>query len=148
MYHAAFVLEHKAWVLYYCWRAGLWWAGIAHDLSKLRLDEWRAAARYHYGGPGGTRSLDPYDRRCYEQAMLRHAHRNPHHWQHWIQHFDDGRHVVWPMPARYRGEMVADWQAMARQAGVSVAAWWRAHRAGIRLHPATERQVEAFISRS
>lgn len=33
--HFKKICVHKYWVRYYCFKAGLYWQGIIHDLSKF-----------------------------------------------------------------------------------------------------------------
>ena len=43
-----YVMEHKWNVLIECWKAGLYWHGITHDLSKLRPSEFFPYARFFH----------------------------------------------------------------------------------------------------
>ena len=39
MKHVIRILVHKFWVAYYCFKLGLYWQGIIHDLSKFSYIE-------------------------------------------------------------------------------------------------------------
>lgn len=44
-----YILKHKYYVAVECFKMGLIWRGLVHDLSKLRLSEFGAYANYFYG---------------------------------------------------------------------------------------------------
>lgn len=139
--YAWYVLRHKLFVFL----AGLWLKVplhqlVVHDWSKFLPDEWLPYARFFYGPPGyrGT----PFGRDAFDRAWLRHQHRSPHHWQHWVLRNDDGSTFALPMPERFVREMVADWQGAGRALGKpDTAGWFRQNRRNMLLHPDTEELV-------
>ena len=42
--HYKTIHHHKMWVMRYCFRCGLYWQGLTHDLSKLAPVEFLAGA--------------------------------------------------------------------------------------------------------
>jgi len=44
-----YVLVHKYYVFIECFKVGLFWRGIMHDMSKFFPDEFLPYARYFYG---------------------------------------------------------------------------------------------------
>lgn len=93
-----YVLRHK-WFVYQAGRkTGVSrWQLLCHDLSKFRPDEWQPYAFYFYGEPfpdakwyGDFRNWEPWEhtesgsKHAFNVAWLKHLHRNPHHWQHWL----------------------------------------------------------------
>lgn len=79
--HLKTVLTHKKYVMKYCFKAGLYWQGIVHDLSKFSPTEFWESVKYYQG----TRS--PIDA-CKEEngmslAWLHHKGRNKHHYEYW-----------------------------------------------------------------
>lgn len=104
--HLKTVLTHKYYVAKYCFKAGLYWQGLTHDLSKFSPVEFFESVRYYQG----TRS--PIDA-CKEEngfsmAWLHHKGRNKHHYEYWQDNFDKGTtHLV--MPFEYALEMVCDY---------------------------------------
>lgn len=95
--YLSYVVRHK-WFVFV---AGLklrvpLWQLIIHDHSKFRPDEWFPYAQYFYGKRGPKRGTvyTPWDMTYdghYEDeedrfnvAWLKHIHRSPHHWQHWL----------------------------------------------------------------
>ena len=47
--YASYVIRHKWFVMLACFRMGLYWRGIKHDLSKLLPSEWVPYTNYFYG---------------------------------------------------------------------------------------------------
>lgn len=157
--YAKYVFRHKWFVFVECCRLGIPWLGITHDWSKLRPSEWFPYARYFYtadGQPRQRRDKTGYYRPSdtgdsgFDQAIFRHVgRRNKHHWQAWILPGDDGgEDRVFPMPDRYRREMLADWRGASRAQGLTsddVRGWYRKNSRKLRLHPETRRWVSAMV---
>ena len=142
------VLRHKWFVFLECRKLGIPWLGIIHDLSKFLPSEFGPYARYFYG---------PYPRddehkpvsvvTGFNVAWLHHQHRNRHHWQRWLLTMDSARGsdkiVPFPMPDRYRKEMLADWRGAGRAYGNSnTAEWYRENRDQIQLDAETRYWLE------
>ena len=47
--HYKTIHHHKMLVMRYCFRCGLYWQGLTHDLSKLSPVEFWAGAKYWQG---------------------------------------------------------------------------------------------------
>ena len=47
--HFKTITKHKWYVLQYCFRAGLYWQGLTHDLSKYAPIEFMVGAKYYQG---------------------------------------------------------------------------------------------------
>lgn len=97
-----YLLKHKYYVFKACWELGRYVKCFTHDLSKFLPDEFIPYARYFYG------KRDPVVAYEFEQAWLKHIHRNPHHWEHWVIP-KVGTNTVTYMPPAYAEEMVCDW---------------------------------------
>lgn len=154
-----YVVIHKWFVLGACWRRGLIWQGIVHDWSKFLPSEWFPYADFFYGykptaaeREQARRVLghdpDPSNderRLAFNAAWLKHQHRSPHHWQHWVLRNDDGTTVVLPMPHRYLLEMLCDWDGAGRaitgKAG-GTPAWYAKNRQRMMFHPDTREYVD------
>lgn len=106
--HLKVVLHHKWEVMKGCFRVGLYWQGIVHDLSKFSPTEFSAGIRYFQG----TRSPNARERELcgYSRAWLHHKGRNRHHFEYWTDVSDDKQHCLEgkKMPPRYLAEMVMD----------------------------------------
>jgi len=44
-----YLVRHIYFVAYACFRKGIWWRGLLHDISKWRPDEWISYANFFYG---------------------------------------------------------------------------------------------------
>jgi hypothetical protein len=115
---------------------------VVHDFSKLHPAEWGPYAQYFYG----SRVHSDAEQLAFDRAWLRHQHKNPHHYQHWILLNDSGLRVTLDMPERYRKEMLADWRGAGRALGFNDARmWYMKNRANIELSPATRVWIEDHL---
>ena len=99
------VCRHKWHVGRACFRYGLYWRGIVHDLSKFSRAEFGPYAMYFHT-PDGKSSYRT--KTAFDHAWRHHVAHNPHHWEYWIA-FNRGYPVAADMPEKYILEMVADW---------------------------------------
>ena len=105
--HLRTVQHHRFLVLRHCWRVGLYWQGLTHDLSKFSPVEFSAGAKYYQG----NRSPNEIERRekGYSAAWLHHKGRNKHHLEYWIDYAADGSGMCgMKMPIQYVIEMFCD----------------------------------------
>ena len=108
--HYRTIHHHKMLVLRHCFRCGLYWQGLTHDLSKLSPVEFLAGAKYWQG----TQSPNNVQRRVegYSAAWLHHKGRNKHHYEYWTDlSLATRRYEPVEMPRRYLVEMVMDRRA-------------------------------------
>ena len=103
--HLATITLHKWFVMIECFRLGLYWQGITHDLSKYSLTEFLTSARYFQGNrsPIGAERAE----RGYSLAWLHHKACNKHHWEYWTD-FTKGKQTPAPIPEKYVKEMFCD----------------------------------------
>lgn len=111
---------------------------VEHDASKTKLDEYPAYDRYFY-------SSFPKDKtkKEFNLAWLKHIHRNPHHWQHWVIPSEEALE----MPQNYALEMLCDWWSFSwinYEPGL-IFAWWDRHKDSMILHPKTRDLVHDAI---
>lgn len=136
------VLKHKWYVFIGCARLGIPLAGITHDLSKFRLDEFVPYARSFINKDGTDKAAKDRTRKEIEDfraAWKKHLDRNPHHPEHWCR---ENRAYI--MPDRYRKEMLADWYgAGIGYGGPPVKEWYEDHKSRLRLHVVTRQKLEA-----
>ena len=76
--HFRTITHHKRLVLQGCFRVGMYWQGITHDLSKFSPAEFCVGIRYWTG----KRSPNAGERqeKGYSTAWMHHKGRNRHHW--------------------------------------------------------------------
>ncbi len=103
--HLHTVNKHRYLVLKLCFKLGLYWQGLTHDLSKYSFEEFIPSVKYFSG------NKSPIDQELkekgYSQCWLHHKGRNKHHWQYWTD-FYGGKVIYIEMPLKYIKEMVAD----------------------------------------
>ena len=77
--HFRTITRHRHKVIANCFRAGIGWQGLFHDLSKYSPTEFWPGARYYQG----TRSPNEIEREKYgySPAWLHHKGRNRHHFE-------------------------------------------------------------------
>lgn len=138
-----YILIHKWYVMRECFKYGLIWRGIVHDLSKLLPSEFVAYREYFYGDLSHTDECATN----FDYAWNTHQKRNKHHHQYYLLKNDDGVLHPLEMPINYRREMVADW----RGAGIAingkdeVLSWYTKNKDKMILAPITRKWVEMEI---
>ena len=108
--HLKTITHHKRLVMQGCFRIGLYWQGLTHDLSKYSPTEFLNGARYYQG----TRSPNNAERedKGYSEAWMHHKGRNRHHYEYWTDmNRETKNYESLPMPRRYLAEMVMDRRA-------------------------------------
>lgn len=89
-----------------CFRMGLVWQGLTHDLSKYSPTEFLNGAKYYQG----NRSPNVAERadKGYSEAWMHHKGHNRHHYEYWTDLTPDRVYGPIEVPLRYVAEMVAD----------------------------------------
>ena len=108
--HFKTITHHKWLVLRGCFRVGLYWQGLTHDLSKYAPTEFLNGARYYQG----NRSPNAAERedKGYSEAWMHHKGRNRHHFEYWTDmNMKTKDYEPLPMPRKYLVEMVMDRRA-------------------------------------
>lgn len=104
--HTKTVIRHKNEVCKLCFKFGLYWQGIVHDLSKFNPVEFFPSVKYFQG----TRSPIEAEKedKGYSMAWLHHKSVNKHHFWFWVDY--DNKQCQNPvrMPLKYVYEMIAD----------------------------------------
>ena len=117
--HFKTVMKHKRLVMHGCFKVGLYWQGIFHDMSKFSPVEFLVGAKY-YQGDSSPNNAERKDKGV-SYAWLHHKGRNKHHFEYWIDYAikkdengnlipgNDGKVVAgMKMPVRYVVEMFMD----------------------------------------
>ncbi len=157
--YAKYLIRHKWYVTIECFKHGLIWRGLTHDLSKFRPGEWFPYARYFYASDGQSWQTTKRDKsgyykpentgdKAFDFAWLLHQKRNDHHWQWWICPQDDGGFKTIEMSTPAITEMICDWigAGKAQGHGADVVSWYEKNRDKMILHPKTRRIVESMLS--
>ncbi len=105
--HFYTITKHRHRVIAHCFRAGIGFQGLFHDLSKYAPSEFLVGAKYYTG----TRSPNEGERTeyGYSKAWMHHKGRNRHHFEYWVD-IDPQTKVYAPvkMPLKYVIEMFCD----------------------------------------
>jgi hypothetical protein len=104
--------RHRALVRKYCFRLGLYWQGLTHDLSNTPPRS---------SGPGEILPGRPQPQRRpapglrIQRRLLHHKGRNRHHFEYWTDYSLKGEGIAGvEMPKRYVAEMFCDRLAASR----------------------------------
>lgn len=105
--HFKVITRHRHQVIRHCFKAGIFWQGLRHDLSKYTPSEFISGAKYFLC----TRSPNEGERedKGYSSAWIHHQGRNKHHFEYW-KDYNSETHLIEPvkMPYRYVAEMFCD----------------------------------------
>lgn len=105
------VAIHKYYVGYYCFKAKLYKQGILHDLSKFSYTELSELIRYANNKESPIKVCKR--KNGYSKAWFHHRGVNPHHYEMWIDNFDDGGHPI-QMPFKFVLELICDYLGAGR----------------------------------
>ena len=149
--HFKTITKHRFLVMCGCFRVGLIWQGLTHDLSKYSPTEFWVGARYYQG----TRSPNTAEREAkgYSEAWMHHKGRNKHHFEYWTDMSKQTRNYESvEMPRKYLVEMVMDrraacmtYQGKAYTDG-SALKYFMGSRERELMHPNTRMQLEYILT--
>lgn len=149
--HFMTITKHHFLVQEGCFKVGLYWQGITHDLSKLSPTEFCRGMKYYQG----TRSPNAAERELkgYSEAWMHHKGRNKHHYEYWSDLSPKtGRYESVHMPRRYLVEMVMDrraacmtYQGKNYHTGAELEYYMKSRERYI-MHPDTQRELEYILT--
>ena len=151
--HFKTITRHRALVLKYCFRLGLYVQGLTHDLSKYSPVEFWRGAKYFQG----NRSPNDAERRAtgLSLAWLHHKGRNRHHFEYWIDYCigPDGKVFFGgnKMPMNYVAEMFCDRIAACRvylgdkYTDASAYDYFMRSKSHLMIHPETAAELENML---
>jgi hypothetical protein len=141
-----------------CFKAGLYWQGLTHDLSKYSWVEFSVGAKYYQG----DRSPNNAEReeKGVSMAWLHHKGRNKHHLEYWIDYNasknptdkEHGAMAGMEMPARYVVEMFVDRVSACKNyqkekyTDESALLYYNNSKAHYLLHPDTRALLEFLLT--
>lgn len=148
--HFVTITRHHMIVMEGCFRVGLYWQGLTHDLSKYTPTEFLNGAKYYQG----VRSPNAAERedKGYSEAWMHHKGRNRHHYEYWTDmNMQTKCYESVPMPRKYLAEMVMDrraacivYQGKAYTSG-SALAYFMKSRERILMHEKTRQELEYLL---
>jgi len=142
-----YILEHKKNVFIECWKIGLYWHAITHDLSKFLPSEFFPYAKKFFGGDYAYKYFEVEDN--FSKAWKLHYSRNKHHWNYWIEYRQNGdamycpeiAQFALPMPEKYVLQMIADWKGMSRKFGDTAVEFYAKNLSKMILHSETKKII-------
>ena len=149
--HFKTITWHRWLVRQGCFRIGLYWQGITHDLSKYSPTEFWVGAKYYQG----VRSPNAAEReqKGYSQAWMHHKGRNRHHYEYWTDmDMTTRNYESVPMPRKYLAEMVMDRRAACmvyqgkNYSDGSALTYFLKSRERTLMHPRTQRELEYILT--
>ncbi len=149
--HLKTITHHKLLVMGGCFKVGLYWQGLCHDLSKYSPREFWTGAKYYQGdrSPNGAERQE----KGFSEAWMHHKGRNRHHYEYWTDmSLETNRYESVPMPRKYLVEMVMDRIAASktyqgkRYTDASPLAYLNGSQERLLMHPETKRQLEHILT--
>ncbi len=157
-----YVSKHKFWVMYYCFKEGLYTQGLLHDLNKFYPSNFHAYAKYFYlkNGKGkfvrdksGYYDASQTGDDLFDKAWHYHQRTNKHHWQYYTMPKDDGTFRCLNMPDKYIREMLCDWLGAGRAQGTNPTGsykianeYYQSHKTKMHFTPESREYLEHLIS--
>ena len=121
--HLKTVLRHKKEVCKICFKFGLYWQGIFHDMSKFSPTEFISSVKYYQGNRSPIEAEK--EEKGYSMAWLHHKSRNKHHFWFWVDW--NSKQCQYPvrMPLKYVYEMIADTVAAGKVYSKNAGKEWK-----------------------
>lgn len=149
--HFRTITHHRHLVMKNCFKVGLYWRGLTHDLSKYSPTEFWRGAKYYQG----TFSPTQQERRekGYSLAWMHHKGRNRHHFEYWTDYGVNGEGIIGvEMPKKYVAEMFCDRLAASKvyrgqdfQPGDPYQFFQYGKKKRLLMHPATSELLETIL---
>ena len=149
--HLRTITRHRHLVMRHCFKAGIPWRGLLHDLSKYSPQEFIPGVRFYTGDrspPAGERKQYGYSK-----AWMHHKGRNKHHYEYWSD-FSLETHTNRPvkMPLVFVIEMFCDRVAACkvyqkdRYTDSSALEYYRRRLGEEDMHPETSKLLGDLVS--
>lgn len=105
--HFRTITKHRHKVISHCFRAGIPWQGLRHDLSKYSPSEFFEGAKFYLGYKSPTEAARAEN--GYSKAWMHHKGRNKHHFEYWTDYNPQTKKSgPVKMPLNYVKEMFCD----------------------------------------
>ena len=103
--HLKIIRTHRKYVRKACFKMGLYWQGLTHDLSKYSLTE-LSICKYYTGKKSPHQTAR--ETLGYSPSWIHHYHSNKHHFQFWWDEDEEGKIIPMKMPYKYVIESFCD----------------------------------------
>jgi hypothetical protein len=146
--HLMKIIKHKYYVCQACFKIGLYWKGIKHDISKFMPCELIPSVKYFQD------TSSPIDaekaEKGYSMAWQHHKRANSHHWEYWLD-YKDGELVTIKIPLKDVYELVCDWIGAGR--AYNTTKWtkdtpfeyWTKNQLKFHFHPDTRYLIHTIL---
>lgn len=104
--HLRTVIRHRRMVRKLCFKWGLYWQGLTHDLSKYSPVEFWNGVKYYTGKQ--SPHVGEREATGYSKAWIHHHNCNKHHAEYWWDIGRNGKTQAITMPPKYFVEMLCD----------------------------------------
>ena len=105
--HFRTITKHRHVVMAHCFKAGIPFRGLLHDLSKYSPSEFIPGVRFYNGEHSPT--ADERRENGYSKAWMHHKGRNRHHYEYWTDwSYQEKRYMPVEMPLKFAIEMFCD----------------------------------------
>lgn len=147
--HLRTVNKHRREVRKLCFKCGLYWQGLIHDLSKYSPTEFINGVKFYTGK--GSPHIGERATYGYSKAWLHHKGHNKHHAEYWHDIRPNGSTEPIPMPIEYLVEMICDRTAASKtylkDKYYPGAVWdyYDSHRDENQFHPTTRKELEIIL---
>ena len=147
--HLKTIRTHRKYVRKACFKMGLFWQGLTHDLSKYSPTELSICKYY-----SGTRSPHQNAREVlgYSPSWIHHYHTNKHHHMFWLDEAETGEIIPMKMPFKFVCESLADMLGASKAYNPEnwkpemLLNYWETKCKGKRIqHPASEEFLDKMI---
>lgn len=148
--HFKTITKHRHQVIKHCYKAGILFQGLFHDLSKYSLEEFLVGAKYYIG----TKSPNEGERadKGYSKAWMHHKGRNKHHYEYWTDYNPKTKKIEpVKMPLNYLVEMFCDRVAASKiymkdqYTDESSLVYFMNAKSRIIIHPETSKELEKLL---
>ena len=149
--HLHTITRHRHLVMSHCFRCGIPWRGLLHDLSKYSPAEFIPGVRYYIGGNGSPTGKERREL-GYSKAWMHHKGRNKHHFEYWTDFsIAECKTVPVKMPLVYVIEMFCDRMAACKvyqkdkYTDSSALEYYNRRISGEDMHPETAKLLESLL---
>lgn len=148
--HFITITVHRHKVIYHCFKCGILWQGLRHDLSKYSPTEFIEGMRYYQGNRSPNEAAR--EENGYSLAWMHHKGRNKHHFEYWTD-YNSETHQLEPvrMPLKYVIEMFCDRVAASKIYGKEnyndtyALNYYNNKKKVRKIHPETAKMIETLL---
>ena len=148
--HFMTITRHRNKVIAHCFKAGIGWQGLFHDLSRYSPTEFIPGAKYYLGDRSPTEKERELNGSSV--AWMHHKGRNKHHFEYWTDvNVETKNYEPVEMPLKYLIEMFCDRIAASKiyqgdkYTDASALNYYNRGRARDKIHQNTAATLEVWL---